>query len=107
MTNFERIRNYYKNFDEKNRLKNDASGRLEFLMTMSVLEKHLPSAGGTNNDAGAVTVLVRNINPEHLSCKYGKITCCLTKTIIKINVNIHIYKSIYSIDFLPVNFSPK
>ncbi|MBO4732533.1 MAG: methyltransferase domain-containing protein [Spirochaetaceae bacterium] len=57
MTNFERIRNYYKNFDEKNRLKNDASGRLEFLMTMSVLEKHLPSAGGTNNGAGAVTVL--------------------------------------------------
>lgn len=57
MTNFERIRNYYKNFDENNRLKNDASGRLEFLMTMSVLEKHLPSAGGTNNGAGAVTVL--------------------------------------------------
>lgn len=48
MTNFERIRNYYKNFDEKNRLKNNASGRLEFLMTMSVLEKHLPSPGGTS-----------------------------------------------------------
>ncbi|MBO7485675.1 MAG: methyltransferase domain-containing protein [Spirochaetaceae bacterium] len=57
MTNFERIRNYYKNFDEKNRLKNDASGRLEFLMTMSVLEKHLPPAGSTSNGAGAVTVL--------------------------------------------------
>lgn len=57
MTNFERIRNYYKNFDEKNRLKNDASGRLEFLMTMSVLEKHLPSAGSTSNGAGAVNVL--------------------------------------------------
>lgn len=57
MTNFERIRNYYKNFDEKNRLKNDASGRLEFLMTMSVLEKHLPSPGGTSNGASAVNVL--------------------------------------------------
>lgn len=57
MTNFERIRNYYKNFDEKNRLKNDASGRLEFPMTMSVLEKHLPSPGGTSNGSSAVNVL--------------------------------------------------
>ena len=57
MTNFERIRNYYKNFDEKNRLKNDASGRREFLMTMSVLEKHLPSPGGTSNGADAVNIL--------------------------------------------------
>ena len=34
-------------FDEKNRLNNDNSGKLEFLMTMSILEKNLPpvSAG--------------------------------------------------------------
>ena len=47
MTDFEKIKNYYKHFDEKNRLNNDNSGKLEFLMTMSILEKNLPpvSAG--------------------------------------------------------------
>ena len=42
MTDFEKIKNYYKHFDEKNRLKNDNSGKLEFLMTMRILEKNLP-----------------------------------------------------------------
>ena len=47
MTDFEKIKNYYKHFDEKNRLNNDNSGKLEFLMTMSILEKNIPpvSAG--------------------------------------------------------------
>lgn len=45
MTDFEKIKNYYKQFDEKNRLQNDNSGKLEFLMTMSVLEKYLPAVG--------------------------------------------------------------
>ena len=43
MTDFEKIKNYYKHFDEKNRLRNDNSGKLEFLMTMRILEKNLPS----------------------------------------------------------------
>ena len=43
MTDFERVKNYYKHFDEKNRLKNDNSGKLEFLMTMGILEKNLPA----------------------------------------------------------------
>ena len=43
MTDFEKIKNYYKHFDEKNRLQNDNSGKLEFLMTMSILEKNLPA----------------------------------------------------------------
>ncbi len=43
MTNFEKIKNYYKHFDEKNRLKNDNSGKLEFLLTMDILEKNLPT----------------------------------------------------------------
>ena len=43
MTDFEKIKNYYKHFDEKNRLKNDNSGKLEFLMTMGILEKNLPA----------------------------------------------------------------
>lgn len=34
MTDFDKIKNYYKHFDEKNRLRNDNSGKLEFLMTM-------------------------------------------------------------------------
>ena len=55
MTDFEKVQNYYKHFDEKNRLKNDNSGKLEFLMTMRILEKNLPmlSAG----DASEVSVL--------------------------------------------------
>ncbi len=55
MTDFEKIKNYYKHFDEKNRLKNDNSGKLEFLMTMRILEKNLPmlSAG----DASEVSIL--------------------------------------------------
>ena len=32
MTDFEKIKNYYKHFDEKNRLQSDNSGKLEFLM---------------------------------------------------------------------------
>ena len=43
MTDFEKVKNYYKHFDEKNRLLNDNSGKLEFLMTMRILEKNLPA----------------------------------------------------------------
>ena len=45
MTDFEKVRNYYKVFDEQNRLTNSNSGRLEFEMTMKVLEKFLPAKG--------------------------------------------------------------
>jgi hypothetical protein len=34
MTDFEKVKNYYRHFDEKNRLQNDNSGKLEFLMTV-------------------------------------------------------------------------
>ena len=45
MTDFDKVRNYYKNFDEKNRLQNDNSGKLEYDMTMKILEKYLPENG--------------------------------------------------------------
>ena len=45
MTNFDKVKNYYKNFDEKNRLKNDNSGKLEYYMTIKILEDNLPSSG--------------------------------------------------------------
>ena len=45
MTNFDKVKNYYKNFDEKNRLKNDNSGKLEYYMTTKILEDNLPSSG--------------------------------------------------------------
>ena len=51
MTDFEKIKNYYKHFDEKNRLRNDNSGKLEFLMTMRILEKNLPQV---NAETGTV-----------------------------------------------------
>lgn len=43
MTDFDKVKNYYKDFDEKNRLQNDNSGKLEFAMTMKILEKYLPN----------------------------------------------------------------
>ena len=48
MTDFEKVKNYYKHFDEKNRLRNDNSGKLEFLMTMRILEKNLPAVADEN-----------------------------------------------------------
>ena len=42
MTNFEKVRNYYKSFDEQNRLLSSNSGRLEFETTMEILKKYLP-----------------------------------------------------------------
>lgn len=41
MTNFEKIKQYYNNFDEKNRLINDNSGKLEFEMTMKILKGYV------------------------------------------------------------------
>ena len=63
MTDFEKVKNYYKHFDEKNRLQNDNSGKLEFLMTMGILEKNLPQVGaetgtvGGTESAGGVSIL--------------------------------------------------
>ena len=45
MTDFDKVKNYYKSFDEKNRLINDNSGKLEYYMTMKILEEYLPSDG--------------------------------------------------------------
>lgn len=54
MTDFEKVKNYYSHFDEKNRLRNDNSGKLEFLMTMRILEKELPPVQVTENPEGVV-----------------------------------------------------
>ena len=51
MTDFERVKDYYKNFDEKNRLSNSSHGKLEYMMTMDILKEHLPK-GGTILDLG-------------------------------------------------------
>lgn len=45
MTDFNKIKEYYKNFDEDNRLCNDNSGRLEYEMTLRKLKKYLPDTG--------------------------------------------------------------
>ncbi len=42
MTDFQKVKHYYSHFDEKNRLKNDNSGKLEYLMSMQILEEYLP-----------------------------------------------------------------
>ena len=53
MTDFEKVKNYYSHFDEKNRLRNDNSGKLEFLMTMRILEKELPPVQGADGTDGS------------------------------------------------------
>ena len=56
MTDFNKVRHYYSHFDEKNRLRNDNSGKLEYLMTMQILEKYLPAVNAREKvgaDAGA------------------------------------------------------
>lgn len=56
MTDFEKIRNYYKYFDEENRLKWDASGKLEYEMTLRILDKYLPEKGCILDLGGATGV---------------------------------------------------
>jgi len=45
MTDFDKIKGYYSIFDEQNRLARDNSGKMEFEMTMHILEKYLPKQG--------------------------------------------------------------
>lgn len=53
MTDFNRIRAYYQHFDEDHRLQNDASGRLEYEMTMQIMQEHLPEKGRILDLGGA------------------------------------------------------
>lgn len=43
MTDFNKVQDYYKNFNEKDRLVNDNSGKLEYEMTMKILMENLPT----------------------------------------------------------------
>ena len=54
MTDFERVRSYYKRFDEKNRLAATNSGKLEYTMTKQILDKYLPESASVL-DLGAGT----------------------------------------------------
>lgn len=45
VTDFEKIKKYYHEFDEKNRLKKSYSGRLEYERTINILEENLPKEG--------------------------------------------------------------
>ena len=42
MTDFSKIKDYYAEFNERDRLFNDNSGRLEYEMTKRILKEHLP-----------------------------------------------------------------
>ncbi len=42
MTDFKKIKDYYAEFNEKDRLYNDNSGKLEYEMTKRILQKYLP-----------------------------------------------------------------
>lgn len=59
MTDFEKVKKYYSEFDEKNRLTKDYSGRFEYEMTMKILNKYLPSKAtilDLGGAAGAYTI---------------------------------------------------
>ncbi len=54
MTDFEKVKHYYSMFNEDERLIRDPSGKLEFEMTMRMLQKHLPKSA-TILDLGGAT----------------------------------------------------
>ncbi len=54
MTNFDKIKKYYKEFNEDKRLIKDNSGRLEYEMTMEYLKEFLPNTA-TVLDLGGAT----------------------------------------------------
>ncbi len=56
MTDFERIKGYYSMFDEKNRLTRDNSGKLEYEMTMHILQNYLPKNGNVLDLGGGAGV---------------------------------------------------
>ena len=59
MTNFDRVKGYYRYFDEKNRLISSGSGKLEFMMSMDLLKRCLPEKGtilDLGGGAGAYSV---------------------------------------------------
>lgn len=56
MTDFDKVRGYYKDFDENNRLRNDSSGRFEFDMTMKKIEKYIPEEAIVLDLGGATGV---------------------------------------------------
>lgn len=56
MTDFDKIKEYYKNFNEDNRLTSDNSGKLEYEITMKNLKKYLPETGIILDLGGATGV---------------------------------------------------
>ena len=63
MTDFEKVKGYYSVFKEDERLERDASGKLEFELTMRKLQKYLPaSATILNHSKEWFVFLVRNRN---------------------------------------------
>lgn len=54
MTDFDKVKQYYHEFNEDKRLVNDNSGKLEFEMTMRILQKYLPKSA-TILDLGGAT----------------------------------------------------
>ena len=63
MTDFDKVKKYYKNFDEKNRLQNDNSGKLEYNMTKKILGDYLPENGtilDLGGGAGVYSFLLAN-----------------------------------------------
>lgn len=107
MTDFDRIREYYKKFDEDNRLINDNSGKLEYEMTMKNLKKHLPETGVILDLGGATGVytfpLAQNgykmyladLSPDLIEKAREKVTKANTNNIISCDVVNAIDLSIY------------
>ncbi len=56
MTDFNKVREYYRVFDENNRLISDNSGKLEYEMTFKNLKKYLPQTGNILDLGGATGV---------------------------------------------------
>jgi len=65
MSDFEKIKKYYNEFDEKNRLSRDSSGKLEYDMTKKILEKYLQKEStilDLGGGAGVYTMMLAEKN---------------------------------------------
>lgn len=56
MTDFNKVKDYYKKFNEKDRLVNDNSGRLEYEMTIKYLKEYLPKKAKILDLGGAAGI---------------------------------------------------
>lgn len=107
MTDFEKVKGYYSVFNEDERLIRDASGRLEYEMTMRKLRKYLPSSATILDLGGAAgtytfplaeqgyQLYLSDLSETLIEKAKEKLLCTANKNVISCDVVNAIDLSIY------------